>query len=224
MRACKRIVQTLSFATMCMVLASGCATSRSAGINTAVKNIDSIKAIADNRDAYRLSKYEGVGLMTLGKAGAVGFGGMGVSGTVFARNPETKEFGPPAFFHYVGISAGIAYGGLNGVNFLLLFDSRDEAIRFARQSAFFSFSNEAAFLIWGRKQITIPSVGQYYSDGALLALGAIEAELYFGGPRNELHKNMYGSDVTVDQILEGDIAVPQELQRAVGKLNERMNQ
>ena len=210
---CRCAVLSLMLATI-----TGCATSRTAGINTANSHIGAMERIANNHNLYRLSDYEGAALLSLGKAGAVGFGVMGWSASVYVKDPVKKEFGPPSFVNAGGISAGLAYGGLNAVDCLLLFRNRQDAINFAKRSANFNFSNEASFLAWGRKQMTVPG-GNSFSDGAGLALGAIELELLFGGPRDSLHENMYGKGATVDKILLGDVTIPDDLKVGMEKLN-----
>ena len=222
MKRCRDIIRMLLLCAVCMTLFSGCATSRSAGINRATKNIDAITTIADNRDLYRLSHYDGVGLMTLGKAGVYGLGVFGATATIHVRDPETKQFGPPVFMSYGGPSIGLGYAGVNGVNFLLLFENKESAMQFARRGALFNFSNEASFLVWGRKQLTLPNVSRYYSDGAILALGFVEAEFFFGGISDGMHENMYGANVTIEQILSGDVTVPDELQKPLARLNKRV--
>lgn len=199
---------------------TGCATSRMAGIDTTRTHVNRMETILHNRDVYHLSDYEGVALLRLGKVGAVGFGAIGTTASVYVRNLETKDFGPPSFVSYGGISAGLAYGGLNIVDCVLLFRNREDAIKFAKRSVAANFSNEASFLMWGRKQMTIPGA-RSFSDGAGLALGAIELELVVGGSRDSLHKNMYQVD-SVDKILLGDVAVPEELKEALDKLNVLM--
>ncbi|MDD5706983.1 MAG: hypothetical protein PHR35_13755 [Kiritimatiellae bacterium] len=205
---------------MALVLATltGCATSRTAGINTANRHIRAIETIANNHDLYRMSDYEGAALLWLGKAGAVGFGALGWSASVYVKDPVKKEFGPPSFINAGGVSVGLAYGGLNSVDCLILFRNRQDAINFAKRSAHFNFSNEATFLAWGRKQMTVPG-GKSFSNGAGLALGAIELELLFGGPRNSLHENIYGKGATVEKILLGDVTIPEDLKSGLEQLN-----
>jgi lipid-binding SYLF domain-containing protein len=200
------------------VTVSGCATSRTAGVNTAINHIGAMERIANNHDLYRLSDYEGAALLSLGKAGAVGFGAMGWSASVYVKDPVKKEFGPPSFVNAGGVSAGLAYAGLNVVDWLLLFKHRDDAVNFAKRTAHANFSNEASFLVWGRKQMTVPCANSF-SDGAGLALGAIELELLFGGPRESLHENMYQTGATVDKILQGEVVIPEELKAGLVKLN-----
>lgn len=128
-------------------LAAGCATSRTAGLNTAMNHVATIERIANNRHLYNLTDYQGVAVVSMGKLGAVGFGAMGWSSSVYVRDPASNAFGPPSFVNAGGASAGIAYGGLNVVNCLLLFRNREDAIRFAERSATANFSNEASLLV-----------------------------------------------------------------------------
>lgn len=213
---CKLVVVSLL-----LVMFAGCATSRTAGINTAIDHIGAMERIANNRNLYHLSDYEGVALLSLCKVGAVGFGVMGWSASVYVKDPVKKEFGPPSFVNAGGGSVGLAYGILDVVDCLLLFRNRDDAIKFAKRTVNFNFSNEASFLVWGRKQMTVPGANSY-SDGAGLCLGAIELELLFGGPSNSLHENMYQKDATVDKILVGDVVIPEELKAGLEKLNVLM--
>lgn len=196
---------------------SGCATSRIAGVNTANSHIEAIERVAENHST-RMSDSEGVALVSLAKAGAVGFGALGWSASVYLKDPVSNKYGPPAFVNAAGVSAGLFYAGLNVVDFILLFENREDAIAFAKRPAHLNFSNEASFLIWGRKQLIIPGA-QEFSDGAGLSLGAIELELLFGGPRNELHNNMYGAGATVNKILAGDVEIPDELKSGLDRLN-----
>lgn len=220
-----KTIQGLVRMTMPALLLStlvGCATGRTGGINTAIKHIDMIETIANADSIYRLSDYEGVALLSLGKAGAVGFGAIGASGTVYVRDAGTKAFGPPSFLGYGGVSAGLAFGGLNVVDTLLLFRHREDALNFAKRQGAVNFSNEASFLAWGAKQMTIPGAVSY-SDGAGLSLGALELEFLVGGPRDGLNKDVYSVDAKVDRILTGDVTVPQELKVALAKLNVLMS-
>lgn len=212
-----RIVALLVIA----VVAAGCATSRAAGIRTATAHVDAIEDIAKKRQMGGFSEYEGVALVTLGKAGAMGFGLMGASVTVFARDPKTRDFGPPSFVNYVGPSIGLGYGGVDVADCLVLFKQRKDAERLAKRGIGLNFSNEVSFVVWGRKQMTIPG-GKSFSDGAGLCLGFIEFEFLFGGPRNSLHRNLYSPDATPDKILSGAVAVPPELKPAMQKLNAVM--
>ena len=61
-----------------------------------------------------------------------------------------------------------------------------------------------------------------FSDGAGLALGAIEIECMFGGPRTSLHGNLYKKGVTVDEILMSKVTVPNGLKPGLKKLNQFM--
>lgn len=218
----KKVISTwfcmLAVVLLMLAVVTGCATSRNAGVNTAVRHIGAMERIADNRSLYKLSDYEGAALLSLGKAGAVGFGVMGWSASVYVKDPVKQEFGPPSFVNAGGFSVGLAYGGLNAVDCLILFRNREDAINFAKRRANLNFTNEASFLAWGRKQMTVPG-GKSFSDGAGLALGAIELELLFGGPRKSLHGNMYEKGATVDKILLGDVVIPEELKAGLEKLN-----
>lgn len=221
----KKTIQVLARMAMPALLMStlvGCATGRTGGINTAIRHIDLIETIANKDNIYHLSDYEGVALLSLGKAGAVGFGALGASGSVYVRDAATKAFGPPSFLGYGGVSAGLAYGGLNVVDTLLLFRHREDAANFAKRAGAVNFSNEASFLAWGAKQMTIPGASSH-SDGAGLALGALELEFLIGGPRNGLNRDVYNVDAHVDKILAGDVTVPQEMKTALAKLNVLMS-
>ena len=202
----------------CLLIVSGCATTRQSGIDTATKHIDKMERIANQRFMNDFSKFDGVGLISLGKAGALGIGGVGWKGTVFVRDQDTGQFGPPSFIGSGGFSIGLAYAGITAVDCLLLFLNREDAIEFAKRKININFTNEATFGIWGRKQMTT-SKARFFSDGAGLSVGAIELEFLFGGPLNKLHKNLYHDSVTVEQILNGEVAVPREIVDVLKKLN-----
>jgi lipid-binding SYLF domain-containing protein len=210
------IVLLLIFAVL-----SGCSATRSSGINTALNDIASMERIANNHNLYGLYPYEGVALLSLGKAGAIGFGIIGWSASVFVKDPAKNEFGPPSFVDAGGFSIGLAYGVVTSADCLLLFNHREDAVNFAKKSANINFTNEANFLIWGRKQMTISGANSY-SDGAGLSLGAVELEFLFGGPRDSMHENMYETGATVDKILAGDVAIPEELKPGLERLNRLM--
>jgi lipid-binding SYLF domain-containing protein len=220
-RLISRIMSLIAMAVVAL-FASGCATSRTAGVNTAIRHINAIDKITEHRRIVKLSDFDGVALLTLAKVGAIGLGLESASASVYVRNPETKKFGPPAFVGYGGPSIGLLYAGLNLVDCVVLFKSREAAERFAKSGFVLNFSNEASLLIWGRKQMTISGARIKASDGAGLSLGAIELEFLFGGSRNRLHRNMYQADATVDKILVGDVTVPPELAKALEKLNIAM--
>ena len=203
---------------VCLLIVSGCATTRQSGIDTANKHVDKIERIASQRFMNDFSKFDGVGLISLGKAGALGLGGVGWKGTIFVRDPETGRFGPPSFIGSGGFSVGLIYAGITAVDCLLLFLNREDAIDFAKRKTNINFTNEATFGIWGRKQMTT-SKGQFFSDGAGLSVGAIELEFLFGGPLDKLHKNLYHDSVTVEQILNGDVAVPKDIADVLERLN-----
>jgi len=203
-------------------LVSGCATSRRAGIRTATRHVSAIEKIAADRHV-KLADFEGVALVSLGKLGAFGLGVMGKGASVYLKQQDTSRFGPPAFVSYGGVSAGLAYVGVNFADCLILFEKREDAERFAKRSIDFNFSNEASLLIWGRKQMTVPG-GMSASDGAGLSVGAIELELLFGGKRKRLHRNLYQADATVDRVLVGDVTIPEELRIALDRLNALMTE
>jgi len=201
-----------------LALASGCATSRTAGINTTQSNVAAIRNIVQDRSLVRLDDYQGIALVQLGKIGAVGFGAMGETVAVFVRDPKTKQFGPPFFSNYGGLSVGLAYGGLNVVDCVVLFASRERAIAFADRPIAANFSNEATFLWAGRKQMTI-SGGDSYSHGVGLALGCVELEVLVGAPRTGLHSNMYQGETSARKILLGEVTVPPELKQTLQQLD-----
>lgn len=94
---CKTAVLALMIA-----MISGCATSKIAGVNTAISHIGAIERIANIHDIQKLSDYEGVALLSLGKAGAIGLGVMGWSASVYVKDSVKKEFGPPSFVNAGG--------------------------------------------------------------------------------------------------------------------------
>jgi lipid-binding SYLF domain-containing protein len=208
----------LLFLPMAFILATGCSTSKSAGIHMATSDIETIETIAEKQDTLNLSDYEGVALLSLAKGGVSGFGITGWSASVFVKDPVKNIFGPPSFVSVSGLSVGVGYAGLNIVDCLLLFKNRDDAVKFASRETHFNFSNEASLLIWGRKQMTVPGALSA-SDGAGLCVGFVELELLFGGPRGSLHKNMYQEEATVEKILLGDVAIPEEIKGGLEKLN-----
>ena len=205
-----------------LIITSGCASSKSAGINAAIKDVEIIEKFKNNRYIYNIKDFDGVALLSISKVGAVGVGLMGASASVYMRNPDTNEFGPPSFVTFGGVSIGLAYAGINLVDCLLLFRNQEDVTHFAKKGGLFNFSNEASFGNFGRKQMTIPKANRY-TDGAGLAIGAVELEFLVGGPRDSLHHNMYQVDATVDKILLGDVQVPEELKIALEKLNVIMN-
>lgn len=202
-------------------LMTGCATTSSSGVNRTVSHVQSIERIVRNRHVGGLDGYEGVALLSLGKAGALGLGVMGWSVSAYVRDPETGQFGPPAFARAAGPSIGLGYLGLNKVDCLILFKERQQAINFALRTASFNFSNEASFFPWGRKQMTLVK-DKRVTDGSGLAIGVIELEFLFGGPNNKLHRNLYGSGATVTGILNGETGTPPEMKAALDNLNALM--
>ena len=211
----------LSVLLIILIVGSGCASSRTAGIEAAVKDIEAIERISNNRRLYNLQEFEGVALLSLGKAGAFGIGVMGATASIYLKNPETDEFGAPSFVGYGGPSIGLLYGFIGAFDCLLLFKNREDVDKFSKKHGAFNFTNEASFMIWGRRQMTIPGALSY-SDGAGLSVGAIEFEFLAGGPNDSLHGNMYGVDTTVDKILIGDVQIPEELKEALERLNVLM--
>lgn len=210
----------IKFAVLSLLLAllTGCAGSRIAGINTASSDVDAMERIADNHELSQLSDYEGVALLSLGKAGMAGLGLTGWSASIFVKDPATKEFGPPSFLNAAGVSVGLGFLGINSVDCLLLFRSREDAKAFAKKSFNFNFSNEASFLFLGRKQMTI-SDAKSFSDGAGLSVGFIELEVLIGWRPDSLHEEMYQQGATVDKILLGKVTMPNELNAILAKLN-----
>lgn len=203
-----------------LALLTGCSTRRSAGINKAISDIESMEEIADKYNLYNLSDYEGIALISLGKWALwyIGPAGMGWSASIYVKDPVTNEFGPPSFVSAGGISAGLAMIGVNAVDCLILFKNRDDAVNFAKRNVNFNLTSEASWLFWGYKIMTIPG-GESYSDALGAAIGLIELELLFGGPRDTLHENMYGKDATVDKILLGDVIIPDDLNATLERLN-----
>jgi lipid-binding SYLF domain-containing protein len=197
---------------------TGCSTSRSAGINMAISDIETIETIAKRQDTLSLADYEGVALLSLAKGGVSGCGITGWTASVFVKDPVKNIFGPPSFVDASGFSIGVGYAGLNIADCLLLFRKRDAAVKFASREKYFNYSHEASLLIWGRKQMTVP--GAYsFSDGAGLCVGFVELEMLFGGPMESLHQNMYKDGATVEKILSGNVSIPDELKSGLEKLN-----
>ncbi|MCI5208808.1 MAG: hypothetical protein D3910_08450 [Candidatus Electrothrix sp. ATG2] len=203
-----------------LALMTGCATNRTAGVNKALSHIGSMEEIANNHNLHDLSNYEGVAFLSLGKYPLffVLFAAMGWSGSVYVKDPVTKEFGPPSFVSAAGLSAGLALLQINAVDCSILFKNRDDAINFAKRNVNVNVSSEAIYLLWGRKLMTIPG-GKSFSDGIGFGFALIELELLFGGSRSILHKNMYGEGVTVDKILVGDVPMPDYLTVGLERLN-----
>jgi hypothetical protein len=206
-----------------LVIFTGCASSRTAGINTTISHIGRMERVADNHNLYDLADhYEGIAMLSIYKAGIFGFAAQGWSASVYLKDPITKEFGPPSFVSDSGVS-GIIYAGLNAVDCLLLFKKRKNAIKFAKRPVVGNFSNEASLLAWGRKQMTVSGANSY-SNGAGLAVGLIQLELLAGGSRNTLHENLYGEGSTVDKILVGAVVIPEEIKAELKNLNRRMKE
>ncbi|BCG46682.1 hypothetical protein GEOBRER4_n1490 [Citrifermentans bremense] len=201
-----------------LVLFTGCATSRISGVDMATRDVAAIERISSNRGLSELSDIEGVALLSLVNGGMGGFGATGWSASVFVKDPVKKEFGPPSFLNAAGVTVGLGYLGVNNADCLLLFRKREDAVGFAKKSINFNFSNEASFLVWGRKQMTI-SDAESFSDGAGLSFGLIGLELLLGWRRDSLHEEMYQQGATVDTILSGEVAIPDELKPALAKLN-----
>lgn len=202
-------------------LLAGCSTARVGGIDTTNRHVAAMERITAQRLMATLDEFEGVALLSIGKAGLVGFGVLGFSGTVFVKDAETGQFGPPSFIGASGPSVGLVYGGVNLVDCLLLFRKRADAVALAKRPAAVNFTNEASFAVWGRKSMTVPG-GRCFSDGAGLSLGAVELELVFGGPNRGLHRNLYAEDATVDRIHDGSVTVPAELADAIARVNALM--
>ena len=184
----------------------------------ASKDVAAIERIADDRGLSQLSDIEGVALLSLVNGGMGGFGATGWSASVYVKDPVKKEFGPPSFLHAAGVTVGLGYLGVNNDDCLLLFKKREDAVVFAKKTFNFNFSNEASFLFWGRKQMTITEA-ESFSDGAGLSLGLIGLEFLLGWRRDSLHEEMYQQGATVDKILSGGVAIPNELKPALAKLN-----
>ena len=107
------------------------------------------------------------------------------------------------------------------VDCMILFKDRRDAIKFASSKCIFNFRNEASFLPWGAKQMTIQG-GNSFSDGAGLSVGFVELEMFVGGPRDSAHKNLYG-EVAVKKILLGEAGIPPELKESINQLNRFMS-
>ena len=196
---------------------TGCATSRTAGIDMASRDVAAIERIADNHDLSQLTDFEGVALLSLVKAGMGGFGATGWSASVFVKDPVKKEFGAPAFLNAAGVTVGLGYLGINNTDCLLLFRSREDAVGFAKKKVNFHFSNEVSFLFWGRKKMTIADA-KSFSDGGGLSLGLLELELLAGWRPDMLHEEMYLQD-EVGKILSGEVVIPHDLEAPLAKLN-----
>jgi len=204
---------------VCM-FGAGC--SRSNSLAMAKSDVDSIETIMDNHHVRRPQKFEGVALMRIVKGGVFGIGFQVAEATVYVKNAETGEFGPPAFVGYGGASIGLVFGFADIVDCAIFFKDRDDAIAFAERTIWANFTNEASFAVWGRKQMTICG-GESFSDGAGLCLGAIEGELYLGGPSPSRNDTVYEKDdVSPEEILTGKVTVPDELKPSISKLNAVM--
>jgi hypothetical protein len=200
---------------------TGCSSARTGGIRSANRHVAMMEKITEQRLMGELGDFEGVALLSIGKAGLVGFGVLGWKGTVFVKDPGTGRFGPPSFIGAAGPSVGLAYAGINWVDCLLLFRSREDAVALAKRVAALNFTNEASFLLWGRKSMTVRG-GRCFSDGGGVSLGAIELELLVGGPNTGLHHRLYADGTTVEQIHAGGVTVPPELADAIARVNAVM--
>lgn len=216
----KVLARRFCMLTVAMALIAGCATTRQEGIQASLGDINAIERIAKSKNSarLRLSDYEGVALLALGKAGVYGIGGLGWTASVYVKDLAKKEYGPPSFVGYGGFSLGLGYAGINAVDCMILFKNRDDAIRFAVSKGHVTFTNEASFLVWGRKSMSGLGTNRY-SDGAGISLGFVELEFVLGGPRDTLHANLYEKDVTVERILAGDVVIPEELKEGLKRLN-----
>lgn len=95
-------------------LLSGCATTRMEGIAKAKGHINAMERIVDDMNLNRvnLPKYERGVFLSLVKVGGGGFTGLGWSGTIYVRDPQTKKFGPPSFVSAAGLAVGFMAGEL----------------------------------------------------------------------------------------------------------------
>lgn len=162
----------------------------------------------------------GLLFLSLVKIGCSGFAGLGWSGSIYVRDPQTKKFGPPSFVSAGGFQPLLAYVGVNVVDCMLLFKSRDYALEFAERSVICNLSAEATFVLWGKKRVRIPGA-ICHTDAAGLAVGFLAGELLFCGSKDELHENMY-NEKSIVRILAGKVQIPSELKMDIDKLNEFM--
>lgn len=58
-----------------------------------------------------------------------------------------------------------------------------------------------------------------FSDGGGLSLGLVELELLLGWRPDLLHEEMYLQRASVDEILSGEVLIPNELKPSLAKLN-----
>jgi len=221
-RSMFRLFSKVAAVSIMLALLSGCATTKMEGIAKAKSHISSMEQIVDDIDLNRvnLTEYEGVAFLSLLKIGCSGIAGLGWSGTVYVRDPKTKKFGPPSFVSAGGFQPVLIYAGVNVVDGMLLFKSRDSALAFAERSVICNLSFEATFVVWGKKRIRIPGA-VCCTDAAGLAVGCLAGELLFCGSKDELHESMY-NETSMVKILGGKVQTPSELKPDIDKLNEFM--
>ena len=208
---------------LAMVLSTTGCSSKSAGIRKVNRAVAEIENTIERRNLGGLDKYEAVALVKYNKVGLYGFGLMNYSGTIFYQEAGSEKFGPPSFVQGGGFSAGLAYGGLNSVDVLYLFTQRRHARQLARGNFTWNFSNEASFLFWGRKHITMYDV-KTTTNGAGLCVGLLEAEGYVGSDRDSMQENLYGRRVSLTTIMDGRATPPEEIRPALDRLTMIMNE
>jgi lipid-binding SYLF domain-containing protein len=212
-----RKLATLGLIALVAISMTGCVSSRYGAIDMVEEHVEAIETIAIDR-SLNLDYYEGIALFQMGKVGIWGLGAVGGTATIYLRDETTKAFGPPTFVGLGGPSIGIGYAGVNVVDCLLLFRRREAAIKFAERGGMVNFTHEAAFATAGRKAMKVPGA-KSFSDGAGLCLGFIELEFLMGGPKEELHEDIYEVDTSVEKILLGEAGVPDDLKDALNRLN-----
>ena len=152
------------------------------------------------------------------------FGGSGGVGILIARNPETGEWGQPAFYNFGGASVGLQIGGDRSELILLV---RSQAALDAFLSKRFQLGAEASVAAGpvgaGTGEQVDEQIVAFVRSKGLYAGAALEGTLI--RPATDRNRAFYGRDVTpvdilVRQAVASDeaLGLREDLARAAGTI------
>ena len=136
--------------------------------------------------------------------GAFGFGGMGGSGVLLARDPDTGKWSPPVFVSIGGLSFGFQIGG-QATDMILVIMSERGVMSLSHDNITLGGDASVAAGPLGRNAEIATDValntGIYsYSRSKGLFIG-ISLKGAIVGPQKNLVKDYYGEDMTAEKIL-----------------------